>query len=42
MIGKVRAFLKSDKKSTIRNMSEEVRISIGSCHAIVTEDQGMR
>jgi hypothetical protein len=38
----VHDLLKSDRRLMIRDMSEEVGILISSCHAIVTEDLGMR
>ena len=41
MIDKVRALLKSDRRLTIREMVEEVEISVGSCRAIVTQNLGM-
>jgi hypothetical protein len=42
LIDKVHVLLKSDRRLTTREMSEKVGISIGSCHAIVTEDLDMR
>jgi hypothetical protein len=42
MFHKVLALFKSDRRLRITEMSEKVGISIGLCHAIVTEALGMR
>ena len=42
MIDKVRASLQSDRRLMTREMSEGAEFSVGLCHAVVTEDTGMR
>jgi hypothetical protein len=42
MIDKIRTFLKSGRRLTIREMSEEVGMSIISYHANVTKELGMK
>ena len=42
MMDKVRALLKGYRRLTIKEVSEEVEISIVSCHAVVTEDLSKR
>jgi hypothetical protein len=35
------ALLKSDRRLTVREMSDEVGVLIGSCYPVVIEDLGM-
>jgi hypothetical protein len=42
MSNKGNVLLKSDRRLTIREMSEVVGILTSLCHAILTEDMGMR
>ena len=38
----IRGLVKTDRRLTIRDICDEVGISVGSCQAILTEDLGMR
>lgn len=38
----VRQLVKEDRRLTVRELSDDLGISIGSCHMILTEDLGMR
>ena len=42
MINKVRDLVLQDRRITIREICDEVDISMGSCHSILTEDLGMK
>ena len=42
MIAQVQEKIRADRRLTIREISDEMNISFGSCQAILTEDLGMR
>ncbi|XP_026814323.1 protein GVQW3-like [Rhopalosiphum maidis] len=42
MVAKVQTIIRSDRRMTIKELSSECNISIGSCQTILTEDLGMR
>jgi histone-lysine N-methyltransferase SETMAR len=41
-VAQVREKIRADRRLTIREIAEEVNISVGSCQAIITEDLAMR
>ena len=42
MVEKVRALVLQDRRITIREICDEVGISMGSCHSMLTENLGMK
>jgi hypothetical protein len=41
LIAQVTSIIRGNRRLTVREVAEEVRISIGSCHTILMEDLGM-